>query len=758
MNNLCTFARRIMRRVKNQISLLFQLVALAVIMTACSTTRYVPEGEYLLNKVKIVNQESNGVSDKTLSSSLNSHVRQTPNSRWFSLFKLPLATYSLSGRDTTRWLNRTLRNMGEPPVIYSERLTQRTCADLKQELQNEGWLNAEVIATISKRRKKVNVVYHLHPGEPYYIRNISYEIADDQIAHMLWSSGEMNHRLLKEGMQFNVSVLDAERKRLTKVLTDRGYYRFHKEYISYVADTAANSNEIDVTLKLALFHQKDRNDTLHTRYQLRNITYASGNTSDKSIHLRRGVLEECTHMGVNDFYSGSALQQTYNHFGRMQAVKYTNITLRQVPDTSLLDCNISIQTNKPSTISFQPEGTNTAGDLGAAASLTYQNRNLFRGSEVFSIQFRGAYEAIKGLEGYSNQNFEEYSAEARLSFPRFLMPFVGHRLRHSVEATSEVSLLYDMQNRPEFHRRVVSSGLRYKWNFPGHRARYQIDLLDLNYVFMPWISETFRHEYLDVESSRNAILRYNYEDIFITKIGIGYSYSNKDFVLKTNLETSGNVLSSFSRLLGAHKDTLGQYRIFNIAFAQYIKGDIDWTRYVQVDANNQFVFHCGLGVAIPYGNSRVLPFEKRYFSGGANSVRGWSVRSLGPGKYHEHDGRINFINQTGDIKLDLNIEYRTHLFWKLSGALFVDAGNIWTFREYKEQPGGQFRLNELPKQLAVAYGTGLRFNFDYFILRFDLGMKAVNPAFAEEHEKQFPILHPDFKRDYAFHFAVGMPF
>jgi len=170
------------------------------------------------------------------------------------------------------------------------------------------------------------------------------------------------------------------------------------------------------------------------------------------------------------------------------------------------------------------------------------------------------------------------------------------------------------------------------------------------------------------------------------------------------------------------------------------------------------VAHLGFGIAYPYGNSTVLPFEKRYFSGGANSVRGWSVRSLGPGKYKERDGRINFINQTGDMKLDLNLEYRTHLFWKLGGAAFIDAGNIWTLRDYDIQPGGQFRLSDLPSQLAVSYGLGVRFNFDYFILRFDLGMKAVNPAYETDEDEHYPLLHPRFSRDYAFHFAVGLPF
>ena len=275
---------------------------------------------------------------------------------------------------------------------------------------------------------------------------------------------------------------------------------------------------------------------------------------------------------------------------------------------------------------------------------------------------------------------------------------------------------------------------------------------------MPWISETFRKEYLDNTSNYNAILRYNYEDLFIMKTGFGFSYNDGKTAIKTNLETAGNLLSLGSAIFGWKKDAMNQYKVFNIAYAQYIKGDIDFTRHLISGYHDQLVFHVGFGIAYPYGNSTILPFEKRYFSGGANSVRGWSVRSLGPGRYKDKDGNINFITQTGDIKLDLNLEYRTHLFWKFGGALFVDAGNIWTIRDYPSQPDGQFRFQNILKDLAVSYGMGLRLNFDYFIIRFDMGMKAVNPAYKTEDENHFPLIHPRLSRDFAFHFAVGLPF
>ena len=512
-----------------------------------------------------------------------------------------------------------------------------------------------------------------------------------------------------------------------------------------------------MTLVLSSYHDNEERGLPHQQYTIGEITYHSGNPQDSTIHLRRKVLRNNTFLTQGDLYSASSLQSTYNHFGRLGAVRYTNISFIERLNNPVLDCDIVLTTNKTQTLSFQPEGTNTAGDLGAAASLTYQNRNIFHGSELLSVELRGAYEAIKGLEDYSNQNFVEYSLETRLNFPRFIAPFLASSFRRRINATSEVSMLYDLQNRPEFRRRVFSVAWHYKWNDQNHHDRYQIDLLDLNYISMPWISETFRREYLDDTSSRNAILRYNYENLFIMKFGAGYSYNNGVIAIKAKAETAGNLLQLASGTLGFHRNAEGQYTFLDIAYAQYVKCDIDVTRYFQLAYNSQLVLHMGLGVAYPYGNSTMLPFEKRYFSGGANSVRGWSVRSLGPGSYVGRDGRIDFINQTGDMKLDMNVEYRAKLFWKFGAALFIDAGNIWTLRSYDDQPGGHFTPSALWNQLAVSYGLGLRLNFDYFILRFDMGMKAVCPYYDTQHE-HFPVIHPNLQRDFAFHFAVGLPF
>lgn len=703
--------------------------SILLVTTACSTGKYVQEGEYILDKVAVVSDQSD-----YNASPLSQYVRQKEKPKLFSLFRNPFS---------------------RKPVIYDTLQARLSCQDLMTAMQNEGYMNAGVSLYTETKGKKLKATYLLHPGQPFLIGKVNYDIQDEGILQLLHLDQPANQQI-KPGMRFTVETLDNERKRIAGLLSDNGYFRFNKDFIHFAADTIMGRKDISLTLQLRKYKPNNNSPEVdHTRYLIRDVLFQS-NDSDR-IHLRKQVLLNATAIKEGRPYDASALQRTYNNFARLQAVKYTNIKFAEVPDTNLLDCHIQISTNKPSTISFQPEGTNTAGDLGAAASITYTNRNLFHGSEQLSIEFRGAYEAITGLEGYQDQNYTEFSVETKLVFPRFLAPFLSKSFRRRQTASSEWAVSWDFQNRPEFHRRVFSSAWRYRWSEPKHHLNYRFDLLDLNYVYMPWISSTFKRDYLDNAENRNAILRYNYEDIFIMKTGFTVSYTDGVDAVRANFESAGNLLNGVSKGFGFKTNSQGQHTLFNIAYAQYVKFDFDYTHLFQFDKRNALALHAGLGVAYPYGNSTVLPFEKRYFSGGANSVRGWSVRELGPGKFKGTDGRIDFINQTGDVKLDLNAEYRSSLFWKLQGALFIDAGNIWTLRNYAEQPGGQFRFTEFYKQIAASYGMGLRLNFDYFILRFDVGMKAINPAYESEKE-HWSIIHPKLSRDFDFHFAVGLPF
>ena len=545
-----------------------------------------------------------------------------------------------------------------------------------------------------------------------------------------------------------------------------------------------------MTLQLAPYRRsKEDAPSPHRQYYIRNVNFVfDSDFSDFSsealaeldsvryggacfyfpgkLYLRPKTITDYNRLRTGRLYRIRNVQLTYNALARLNILRYSNIRFREDvrPDSAYLDAFVSLSRNKNKSIAFEIEGTNSAGDLGAAASVSYTHRNLFKGSETFSVRFRGAYEAITGLEGYANSNYMEYAVEAGLNFPEFMFPFLSSDFKRRIRATSEVTVKYNWQIRPEFERTVASAAWSYRWS--KNRATHRFDLFDLSYIYMPYRSETFRR-YLDLMDERNPLLRYSYEDLFIVRLGYTYTYNSSgaasrktsqrnSYSVRFNIEESGNLLYAFSKIVNRHPKNGEAFQMGNIDFAQYVKMDVDYAKNFMIDDRNSLVFHVGVGVAVPYGNSKSLPFEKLYFSGGANSVRGWSVRSLGPGGYRGDANSLDYVNHTGDIKLDLNLEYRTHLFWKLNGAAFVDAGNVWTIRNREMQPEGQFKFNRFYKQLAVAYGLGIRFDLDFLILRFDGGMKAVNPMFAGRD--RYPIVSPKFKRDFTFHFAVGYPF
>lgn len=428
----------------------------ATFLASCSTDKFVPDGSYLLDKVELRSDAAD-----FNASQLAQYVRQKENSRWFSFFKIPLGTYSLAGRDTTKWINRTLQRIGEKPVYYDTLQARLSCEDLRLAMNNMGYMNARVVFSTKVRGKKLKAIYTLAPGEPFMIDHFAYDIQDSVIADILkptLSQGINTNR----PYQFTVAALDNERKRITKILNDQGYYRFNKDYIYYTADSIRGSHGVDVTLHLTKYRTTDTaTPTLHPRYMIGSVNIIPGDST--GLHLRRSIIADNTLIEPGKYFSATDLRTTYNNFARLGAIRYTDIEFREMPQfdsiaigkifdytpTSLrfLETNIKLSPTKPNTVAFQPEGTNTAGDLGAAAVLTYQNRNLFHGSELFSIELRAAFEAIKGLEGYSNHNYEEYGVQARLQFPRFLSPFSTREFRRRSNATSELSVGWDFQDR-----------------------------------------------------------------------------------------------------------------------------------------------------------------------------------------------------------------------------------------------------------------------------------------------------------------------
>ena len=764
---------------------LFRIVlySFILLLASCSTTKYVPDGKYLLDDVRIRSDQ-----DDIRNSQLTPYLRQVPNSKWFSLIKTQLYIYNWSGADTTRWINRTLRRMGDAPVIYSPEETRRTTEELTKAVRNMGYMGAIVTPQLSTKKKRAKLVYDIRAGKPYIVRSLSYDIPDDKIrSYMRLDSAAT---VLQTGMYCDINLLDAERQRITTNLRRHGYYRFNKEYFEYTADTVRGSNQVDLTLHLLPYQAEAEKPGPHPQYTVGKVGFVADYDAmqaslqesidiNDSIHyqglpiyykdrlyLRPQILADNLAIRPGGLYNEQTVQRTYSNFGRLPALRYTNIRFfESEKDSTQLNAYVLLTKSKHKSVSFELEGTNSAGDLGAATAVSFQHRNLFHGSESLMLRLRGAYEAVSGLQGSSyNQNYTELGAEATLNFPRFLFPFLSSDFRRHINASTEFGLQYNYQMRPEFTRIVASANWSYRWRMRQRRAQHRIDLLDINYLYMPWIEEGFKQEFLD--EGNNYILRYNYENRFIVRTGYSFTYNSagealanntmvgNSYAIRFNLESAGNILYGIAKLARMHKNENGEYTLLNIPFAQYVKTDFDFAKNIVIDNRNSLAFHIGAGIVVPYGNARMVPFEKRYFSGGANSVRGWSVRDLGPGSF---PGDGNFLNQSGDVKLDASIEYRTRLFWKFRGAAFIDAGNIWTLRDYPDQPGGKFSFNKFYKQIAVAYGLGIRLDLDFFVLRFDGGMKAINPVY-ETGKERYPIVHPDFKRDFAFHFAVGYPF
>ena len=760
-------------------SLSFLLLSLCLaLLSACSPTRFMGEGESLLSSVRLKSDAA-----QVNPADYRSHIRQEPNLRWLSTVKVPLGIYCLSGTNDRLLFNRIMHRIGEAPVIYNDTLMHYSQSSLENALRAKGYLQATVDTEVQHKGQRTHLIYRMKPGRRSYVQSLRHLYDSDTIAAIV--RADSSRSLLYRGMPLDLSVLDAERNRIVQLLQNKGFANINNEFVSYTADTIANSTGIDLTFHFRLPPNTDR-AMAYRAYRIGRINLyenvEDGQPTDstfyRGIHfftngrqqINRFVYARNCFILLDSLYSDRATRYSYQNLNALGAVNYSSIRyLPPQPSDSTLQAHIFVQLNKPHGISFELEGTNTAGDLGGAATLAYTHRNLFRGAESLSMKLRGAYESIRHLEGYAHQDYIEYGFESTLRLPTLPITTTRAGLRRYKGAT-DLSLLYNSQNRPEFHRRLLTATWQLNWNKHSQpNWQNHLDLLSLNYVFMPWISHTFRRNYLEGDDPRYAVLRYSYENLFIMKSSYGFTYNSlrsrsggqlyqsNGYQVRANIESAGNLLYGLSKVLRIHRNADGHYTLFNIPYSQYVKADFDYSQSLRINEKSSVAFHAAFGIAIPYGNSTIIPYEKRYFSGGANSVRGWSVRTLGPGAYVGKDGNIDFINQTGNLKLDFSAEYRAALFWKFEGAAFVDAGNVWNTRNYMDQPGGQFRFNSFYKQIAVAYGVGLRLNLNYFILRFDGGMKAINPTVPSGRD-HYPIFHPRFSRDFALHFAVGLPF
>jgi outer membrane protein assembly factor BamA len=731
------------------------------------------------------------VEDKGLDKSqLFPYIQQKPNTSAWSVKMHNLV------KNDSGFIKKFIRKMGEAPVIFNNYSVNLSINELTMEMRNRGYLNAQVTAQVDTANKKASVTYTVVNREPYRIRNYSNDIPSRLFARQDTNRAEESRfvnlirrnrnggdrnasrrSLIKEDAIFDMNILERERSRINTLLRNQGYYASTEDNFHFLADTALQSNRVDLSLVLL-------DSTLAVPYTIERVNVYSGydplykedyqivdSLEYKDIHiyydplhfLRPSVIKEKVLVRPDNLFRERNNTSTLSLLRALDCVSQVSMqyALGNYPDSTLLDCNIYITPGNIHSIQAGAEGTNKAGDMGVALNLNYGHLNLFNGSELFNINFRVAYEFISGKSDGNGlaHNYYEWSIRPSLTFPEIHLPFADSYMNKRFNLQTQYSLGYNVQRRPEYIRNFFNFNWKFRWSGQTQLITHTLSILDVNYVFMPWQSDNFEN-YLD---QVDALTQYSYSDVFTAGMNYGLIYTNTQrggirrhlYTVRLNVETSGNILTGLAKMVQARKNEYGQYDIFGNPFAQYLRFDIDLAHTFQFDSRHSMAFHAGLGMAYPYGNSAILPFEKRYYAGGPNHVRGWSTRYLGPGSYNEGVAG-DPTTHVGDINLILSAEYRFKLMSWLEPAFFIDCGNIWTINEYIDQARGYFHWNKFYRELAVGAGLGLRFDLSFLILRIDAGTKIFDPARAEGNRQ---VLFKDklFKNS-AVYLAIGYPF
>lgn len=718
---------------------------------SCSVTRHVPEDDDVLSRVYI-NVDGRPSSNSTLQMA----VVQKAYHRTFGF--LPVGAWIWHNDSTTAW-HRFRARLGTKPPVYDEALSERTVSNMRRALVNQGFLDAKVTYDTESRNRKVAVTYSVDKGRPHRIRKVECLVEDPLLEELIRK--EMSNTILQKGVNLDRTMMETERTRLTSQMRDLGFYDFNKDDISFIADTVSGDKRVDLTMLVG---------GIHNRYTIRSVEFvpdydlATGQRTGHADYLRASIMAENCYIQPGALYSETSVRKTYSAFSRLHILKYVNIRLEPTDQPDELACTVYLSPQNPQSLQFELDGTNTAGDLGFAASMTYQHRNLFRGSEAYSATLKGGYESLSGdLTGLVNHNYTEYSFENQIDFPRFLFPFMSAERRRLFTATTAVKAGYNFQSRPEYTRIITNAGFVYKWNDSRRRFYHTLDVVDLSYVNIQKISDSFNSI---IQNSPNTAVQFRSHLILSSAYnlyaGTGRTMMNSRptttrdlWTLRVSPEIAGNILYSFSQMARLDKSD-GQYQLFDLPFEQYALLDVDWAYSKYLTDRSRLAFHLAGGVAVPYANSPVMPFEKRYYAGGANSVRGWNVRNLGPGRYRGSNSSRWDANQCGDIRMDASVELRSRLFWKFEFAAFIDAGNVWTLEPYDAQPQGEI-TSEFYKEIAASWGLGLRLVTDFVVLRLDLGIKAHDPSLGSGSDA-WVITDPLSHNNRTFHFAVGYPF
>ncbi|OFX26762.1 MAG: hypothetical protein A2041_03840 [Bacteroidetes bacterium GWA2_31_9b] len=751
---------------------------------SCNPARHVAGNEYLLDKSKVRISKSDLKKEE-----LKIYIRQKPNKRILGL-RFHLWLYNMSNLQKEKGLSNWLRKIGEEPILFDEYLTEKSKTQLKSFLETKGYYNSEVSDTVIYNRKKAKIYYFVKPNLPYKIQKINYLIDDKGIEPIIIN--DSRNSLIKINENFDRDVLQQERVRIETVLKQKGYFNFNKQYIYFHADSSAQNLSVNLTLLVKKYQQVDSLSknikSNHKKYIINKLFVYSNFDPRKALSLKQDyfnsfdttyyngiyfikqkgerssnkIISQSNFLKEGEFYSLNNLNSTYQHLNSLRLYKLINIQFKELPelvndsiDIGYIDCSIQLTKFSLQSYTVELQGTNSSGNIGVGGNLLYQNKSFFGGAEILDFKINGSVETLnEQIRGLNNTT--ELGGDITMSIPKFILPiFTAEKFSKNYKPKTHISVGYNYQVRPDYQRTIANMAYGYTWDGNKYN-KHILRLVELNAVKLPYITEDFK-EYIE-----KTLLSSSYENHLVSVTNYSFIYNNqqikknKDFhYFRLNTEISGNLLTVVKELTDA-PTVDGSYEIFGLPFSQFVKSDIDFRYYQILNETNNFVYRIFMGAGLPYGNSSALPFEKKYFSGGANSIRAWGVRSLGPGSYSGGDTISNYPNQTADIKLEANIEYRFKLFWVLEGALFLDAGNIWAIIP-DNRDGAQFKINEFYKEIALGSGIGFRFDLSFVILRVDVGLKLRDPSLPAD--QRWIIGNRGFvDNDLTFNIGIGYPF
>ncbi len=743
---------------------------------SCATTRYVGDDEFLLTSVQITHdslEQNKGIDYEAMKSFLG----QRPNKQLFGVIPWNLTLYNMSNLKSKSWLNRLLRRWGEKPVIYSQEDAEYTATKLATVLYNKGYLQANSkIKLDTLAHKKIGLTYQLKAGELYEISKHKEFVKDKQIDSLLHPLDSLNNEeeypnekytsFLRVGTPLSSDNMQRERHRISRILRNRGYYDFKDEDIYFKVDTTSSIKDVWVYTVLDSTYQQHHIGEISVWQNI--IPKQSFFNSEKrqGIHfyrnkkrwLRPNVLAKRILFHKGDLYSAEQTSRTYSALMDLQS--NSSVSINYSKDTTALsptlNCDIitTIEPNKE--FMLELVGTHSDGNLGANTAFGFKHNNLFHGSEELSVLFRVGYENLSD----NTRDHLSYGFETSLSLPRVFLPILYKSKNIRTKASTNLNFIYDYQYRPEFSRNLFSFNWGYSWSlFNSPKIKHQLKLAEIDYMKFAYIDRQFYSEMPDITRMLfyrdQFVLGGSYTFNYSSLAGKSPRYANSIHNVRLHLQSAGNILRGISSILGSKQDRYGAYALMNINYAQFVRTEIDYSALFRLNTKNAIATHFATQVVFPYGNSRILPIDLRYFSGGANSMRGWGIRSLGPGSMTKKKGN-NIFFQSGDIKLDMSLEYRKRISSSFELATFLDAGNIWTIYPYKAQENGNFSFDRFYKEIALSTGLGLRWDFSYFLLRFDMGMKLYDPQ--EPMKKRWVFRDKSLKDLCAFHFALGYPF